>query len=94
MRRVAAIVREHVVLEPLERDALQVARWDDAVGVDVVTAQRQRTARDGLDSMRPPLTRHSLPRPVAGRTSTTSPASAAAATMAGDISSVRPVGLP
>jgi hypothetical protein len=50
VRRVASVVGEHVVLEPLERDRLQVPRGDDAVGVDIVTAQRQGAACDTLDA--------------------------------------------
>src|SRR5690606_7660860 len=91
MRRIAPVVGEDVLLEPLERHRLQVARRDDAIGVDVVAAQRQRPPGDPLDAARAHAVTSS--RRIV-RTSTTSPARAAAATMAGDISSVRPTGLP
>ena len=65
---------------------LQEARRDDAIGVDVVAGQRQRRAADLAD-----LLNGHWSSPC---TSTTSPAIAAAATIAGLISSVRPVGLP
>ena len=86
-----AVVLEQMRLEPLERDRLQKPRGNDPVGVDVVAAaaaapclacpegvQRSRASSAGDHS----------------RTSTTSPATAAAATIAGLISRVRPVGLP
>ena len=69
---------------PVERDRAQEARGDDAVGVDVVAAHRHRTAGDRRDA----------PHQSNSRTSVTSPATAAAATIAGLMSSVRPVGLP
>ena len=79
-------------LESLEGDRLEEARRNDPIGVDVVAAQRQRGAADRRRSRstanwRPPIA-------ATARTSTTSPAIAAAATIAGLISSVRPVGLP
>ena len=40
-----AVVLEQVLLEPLERDDLQEPRRDDAIGVDVVAAQRQAACR-------------------------------------------------
>ena len=44
-----AVVFERVRLEPLEADAFQKARRDDAVGVDVVPAQREAAAGDVVD---------------------------------------------
>src|ERR1019366_3826676 len=83
------IVLERMLSEPLERDRDEETRGDDAVGVDVVAPERERSPRDAADRGE----RHRAP-PSIGRTSATSPASAAAATIAGLISSVRPVGLP
>ena len=83
--RLLAVVLEGVLAEPVERDAAQEARGDDAVGVDIVAAQDAGGAGHALD-----LRLHQ----TSSRTSTTAPRSAAAATMAGDISSVRPVGEP
>src|SRR4029450_13225493 len=85
----AAIVLEQVVLEPFERHDLEEARRHDAIGVDVVAAQRQAAAFDAGDRGA-----HAGAPSNTSRTSTTSPAIAAAATIAGLISSVRPVGLP
>ena len=79
------VVFEDVLLEAVEGDTAQVARGDDPVGVDVVAGQRHRPFRHLLDG---PAAHDSL------RTSVTSPATAAAATIAGLISNVRPVGLP
>ena len=45
-RRALAIVLEDVLLEPVEGDRAQEPRRDDAIGVDVVAAQRQRRARN------------------------------------------------
>src|SRR5256885_9577446 len=81
-------VLEGVLAHALERDFLEEARGDDPVGVDVVAGHRDAPARD-------------LSARVVGRaherislTSATAPEIAAAATMAGLIRSVRPVGLP
>src|SRR5262245_20710292 len=79
-----AIVFEDVVLHAIERDRAQVARRDDAIGVDVVAAHRNRAAAHLCDGL----------HQSSSLTSVTSPASAAAATIAGLMSSVRPVGLP
>src|SRR5262245_47353163 len=75
-----------MALEALEGNRLEEPRRHDAVGVNVRTTQYDRSAGDLLDDRGPA---HLRPR-----TSTTSPASAAAATIAGLISRVRPVGLP
>ena len=83
----AAIVLEQVLLEPLERDGLQEARRDDAIGVDVVAAHRQRACRGSRGCVQRP---RAISAAANSRTSTTSPATAAAATIAGLISSVRP----
>ena len=88
-------------LEPFERHGHQKPRRHDAIGVDVVAAQRQAAAGSTLQLIAPESSRLEALRVVhAGtpssisRTSTTSPAIAAAATIAGLMSSVRPVGLP
>jgi hypothetical protein len=83
-----AIVFEHVPFETLERHSPQEARRHDAIGVEIVAAQRQPAAGDARDACHAGISSSSV------RTSTTSPARAAAATIAGLISSVRPVGLP
>src|SRR5438093_620734 len=88
MRGRLPIILEDVTFHALERDRAQVARGDDPVRVDVVAAKRQRSALDRRDSM------CRLDHCTISRTSTTSPARAAAATIAGLISSVLPVGLP
>src|SRR5438034_6890288 len=81
-------VLEGVFAHGLEGHFLQEARGDDAVGVDVVAGQRDAPPRD-------------LAALVVDRahfrislTSATAPVMAAAATMAGVMSRVRPVGLP
>src|SRR5256885_5164337 len=81
-------VLEGVLAHGLEGHFLQEARGDDAVGVDVVAGQRDAPPRD-------------LAALVVDRahfrislTSATAPVMAAAAPMAGLMSSVRPVGLP
>src|SRR5262245_63653627 len=84
-----AIVFKYVCLEAFERDRLEKPRGHDAIGVDVVARQYERGAGNFHNRRRA----HDR-SPVARRTSTTSPAIAAAATMAGLIRSVRPVGLP
>ena len=74
--------------------ALEKPRGDDAIRIDVVAAQRHRATCGFVDEA---CDRHyacTSSRWSSVRTSTTSPAIAAAATMAGLISSVRPVGLP
>src|SRR4029077_11066765 len=80
-----AIVLEHMPLETIEADRAQKPSRDDAIGVDVVAGQRHGAPLDVGDC------RHQL---TSSRTSVTSPATAAAATIAGLINSVRPVGLP
>src|SRR5262245_442543 len=86
---VEALVIERRVAEAVEGHGLQVARRDDAVGIDVVATQRDRPAADLLD-----LHQRAHRSPSISRTSLTAPSSAAAATMAGLISKVRPDGLP
>ena len=44
-----AIVFEGVGLEAFEADALEKARRDDPIGVDVVAAQRNRATGDFVD---------------------------------------------
>src|ERR1019366_1048977 len=85
----APVVLERVRAEPVERDRDEETRRDDPVGVDVIAAERERGARDAANRGK----RHRDP-PNISRTSATSPPSAAAATIAGLMRSVRPVGLP
>src|SRR3972149_12136977 len=81
-------ILEGVLAHALERPFLQEARGDDAVGVDVVAGEREAPARHlAAREVRRAHRRISL-------TSATAPVRAAAATIAGLISSVRPVGLP
>jgi hypothetical protein len=49
-RRLAHVVFEEMVLQPLEGDGLQEPRGDDAIRVDVLAAQRQRPSGDARDS--------------------------------------------
>ena len=86
--RFAAIVFEDVFVQTIEGDGFQKPRRDDAIRVDVVAAQDERRAGDDGNARRAHAGTASV------RTSTTSPAIAAAATIAGLISSVLPVGLP
>src|SRR5512132_2862608 len=79
-------VLEGVLAHALEGDGLEVAGGDDAVGVDGVAGHGDAAAGD-LAALGVGHRRISL-------TSATAPVMAAAATMAGLISSVRPVGLP
>src|SRR5690606_8731909 len=83
------VVLERVPLEALEGDHPQEASRDDAVGVDVVACQRDQASFDAGDSPRPA---HAAPpstdtgasaRAEIFLMSTTSPAIAAAATIAG-----------
>src|SRR5213594_3443809 len=82
-------VLEGVLAHGLEGHGFQEARGDDAVGVDVVAGDGDAAAGDlaALGVGRGAHRRISL-------TSATSPAMAAAATIAGLMSKVRPVGLP
>src|SRR5829696_5629121 len=85
-----------MLLQPLEADADEEARRHDPVGIDVGAAKRKRAPlhlRDRLPAgaRRAKVGQHQF---TYSRTSTTLPATAAAATIAGLISSVRPVGLP
>ena len=97
-----AVVLEDVALETFERRDAQEARRHDPVGVDVVAAHGQAAAGHdengsavlSVADLVALLTGHAVTSSSIDRTSTTSPATAAAATMAGLISSVRPVGLP
>src|SRR5262245_30113138 len=79
-----AVVLEEMLFHPGESNRSQKTRGDDAVGIDVVAAHGNRTAGDLRDSV----------HQSSSLTSITSPATAAAATMAGLMSRVRPVGLP
>src|SRR3990172_11428753 len=83
---VTTIVLEDVPLEPLERDALEVAGGHDPVGVDVVAGKWDAASDDLPPNVLLAHRSHS-------RTSVTSPAMAAAATMEGLMRRVRPVGV-
>src|SRR5438445_4517275 len=86
-----AIVLEQVPLQPLERGRAQKASGHDPVRVDVVAAERHAAAGHDQNGS----AGHYAGTPSStDRTSTTSPAMPAAATIAGLIKSVRPVGLP
>src|SRR5262245_6687677 len=80
----SAIILEAMRLHPFERDRSEKPCGDCAARIDIVAAQRKRTACDLRD----------LLHQASSLTSVTSPATAAAATIAGLMSSVRPVGLP
>src|SRR5205807_1004318 len=80
-------VLEDVLAHGLEGHFLEKARGDDAVGVDVVAGQGDAAARQ-LAALEVGAHRR------ISRTSVTTPVMAAAATMAGLIRRVRPVGLP
>src|SRR3989442_14707842 len=80
-------VLEGVLAHGLERHFLEEARGDDAVGVDVVAGDGDAAAGQARARVVGGHRRISL-------TSATAPVMAAAATMAGLMSSVRPVGLP
>ena len=88
-----AIVFEDVTLQTVEGHGLEEPRRHDPVGVDVVAVQRQAPAAGACDGQGGRTAHAGTPSSIV-RTSTTSPAMAAAATIAGLISSVRPVGLP
>ena len=81
------IVLEQMPFEPFERDGDEKSRRHDAVGIDVVASQCETATGECFNL-------HAGTPSSISRTSTTSPAIAAAATIAGLISSVRPVGLP
>src|SRR6185436_14990966 len=84
----APIVLEEMFFKPFERDDLEKPGRHDPVGVDVVAPKRHPMPGRVRDLV------HAGTASSISRTSHTSPAIAAAATIAGDISSVRPVGLP
>src|SRR5436190_16324129 len=81
-------------LETFECDRLQEPRGHDAIGVDIVAAQRQRAPFDDLNLLGAHHRTTAGTSSMSSRTSVTTPVIAAAATIAGLISSVRPVGLP
>src|SRR6266540_3686101 len=81
-------VFEGVLAHGLEGDGLEKAGRDDAVGVDVVAGDRDAAAGD-LAALEVGGAHFRI-----SLTSVTAPLMAAAATMAGLIKSVRPVGLP
>src|SRR5882672_6631015 len=85
---VLARVLEGVLAHGLEGHFLEEARGDDAVGVDVVAGDGDAAAGDLAA-----LEVHRAHRRIS-LTSATAPVMAAAATMAGLIRRVRPVGLP
>src|SRR5712692_5210291 len=82
-------VLEGVLAHGLEGHFLEKARGDDAVGVDVVAGQGNAASRD----LAPLEVGDGAHRRIS-LTSATAPVIAAAATMAGLMSRVRPVGLP
>src|SRR6187397_2531259 len=83
-----AVVLEHVRLEALKSDGLEEPRGHDAVGIHVIAGHDDRGPGHAGDEGRAHCAASHR------RTSTTSPAIAAAATIAGLINRVRPVGLP
>src|SRR6266852_9089985 len=83
-----ARVLEGVLAHALEGHFLQKPRGDDAVGVDVVAGQGNAASRD-LAALEVGRAHRRI-----SLTSATAPVMAAAATMAGLINRVRPVGLP
>src|SRR5262245_40997340 len=89
LRVLLAGVLERVLPHRLERHFLQEARRDDAIGIDVIAGHGDAASGDlaALEIHDGAHFRISL-------TSATAPFIAAAATMAGLIRSVRPVGLP
>src|SRR5512138_941660 len=92
--RFQSIVLEHVPVEPLERDRFQKPGRHDAVGIDVFAAHWQRTPLDDLNLVCAHYRTPAGMSSSSSRTSLTTPVIAAAATIAGLINSVRPVGLP
>ena len=96
--RVLADVVEEELAEPVKGDALQVARRDDAVGVDVVAGDVDGAAGDAGDFFechgRVGFGLSWTLTPKTSRASATEPVTAAAATMTGLMRIVRPVGLP
>src|SRR5215510_2705547 len=89
LRVLLARVLEGVLPHRLERHFLQEARWDDAIGVDVIAGHGNPTPHDLTT-----LVIHGGAHFRISLTSATAPEMAAAATMAGLINNVRPVGLP
>src|SRR5262245_65768792 len=89
LRVLLASILERMLPHRLERHFLQKPRRDDPVGVDVITGHRNPTP-DDLTA----LVVHDSAHRRISLTSATAPVIAAAATMAGLISKVRPVGLP
>src|SRR5215471_238081 len=85
-----ARVLEGVLAHRVEGHGFEEAGGDDAVGVDVVACNRDAAARD-LAAL---VVGHRRAHFRISLTSVTAPVMAAAATMAGLIKSVRPVGLP
>src|SRR5262249_40906321 len=83
------VVFEQMVLEAFKRDRSQEPRRHDPIGIEIVAAEGESSSGDEGDGGH-----YACPSSSICRTSTTSPATAAAATIAGLISSVRPVGLP
>src|SRR4029453_17169333 len=91
---VRAVILEGGGAEALEDDAFEEPCRDDAVSVDVVTANGDRRSSDpgALCVFHAQAPSEVIPN--RSRASVPSPAMAAAATMTGDMSSVRPVGEP
>src|SRR6516225_12354079 len=89
LRVLLASILERMLPHRLERHFLQKSRGNDPVSVDVITGNGNPTPHD-LTAL---VVHHSAHRRIS-LTSATAPLIAAAATMAGLIRSVRPVGLP
>ena len=51
LRILLAIILERMLAEAVERDAAQIPRRNDPVGVDVVEQQRHAGAGDGFNSL-------------------------------------------
>src|SRR4029077_4469710 len=92
--RLLPVVLEGGGAQALEDDGAEDAGGDDAIGVDVMAADRNRraAAAGALGVVHGQAPSRSMPN--SSRASVTSPAMAAAATMTGDMRSVRPVGEP
>src|SRR5574337_258273 len=87
IRHLPTVVLKDVRLKPFKGDAFQEAGGDDPVGIDVVTGERNCATGDLTSDI--VLSHDSI-----SRTSVIRPRMAAAATMAGLMRRVRPVGLP
>ena len=89
--RLKTLIVEGGLSQPVESDGLEITRWYDAVCIDIRSGKRNGPAPDltYLCASIVHLCQHLI-----SRMSVTSPVRAAAATMAGLMSCVRPVGDP